>query len=54
MFYMEAQAKVAQSPLKTEIQEGDISIGTQQDNGGGPTGSSGGRGGRKRRGGRSS
>ena len=53
MFYLEAQSKVGQSPLKDEIQQGEVTIGEGSANGNTPkSGASrgGGGSGRKKRG----
>ena len=54
MFYLEAQSKVGQSPLKDEIQQGEVMIGEGSANGNTPkSGASrggGGGSGRKKRG----
>ena len=56
MFYLEAQSKVNASPLKSEIQDGEVVIGASGASDPSPTGNSRAnglsRGGRKKRGGR--
>ena len=51
MFYLEAQDKVGQSPLRDEIQQGEVTIGEGSANAGNTPKSGGSRGsGRKKRG----
>ena len=47
MFYLEAQSKVGQSPLKDEIQQGEVTIGEGSANAGNTPKSGGSRGGGK-------